>query len=216
MKNTKSKILRAAERLFARQGFSATSVRMITAEAQVNLAAIHYHFGSKDRLIAELLSRRLAPLNQERLARLEASEAQAGSKPPPLEKVLEAFVAPPLLLSRDPKRGGVRFMRLLGRAFSEPEEKIRDILYSQFTEVAQGFTAALARILHHLSQEELFWRFHFMIGAMAHTMNVIADTRAIAQISRVEVTSDVEMVIARLVPFLAEGFSIPARRRKQK
>ena len=219
MKETKRKILRAAERLFARQGFSATSVRMITTQAGVNLAAMHYHFGSKDRLIAELFSRRLAPLNQERLTRLDACQAEAGGPPPPLEKVLEAFVAPPLLLSRNRKRGSALFMRLLGRAFSEPEEKIRDILYRQFTEVAHRFTHALGQILPHLSREELFWRFHFMIGAMAHTMNAMADTKKLAQVSRVEVTSDVETVIRRLVPFLAEGFRTPAparHRRKQK
>ena len=219
MKDTKRKILRAAERLFARQGFSATSVRMITAEARVNLAAMHYHFGSKDQLIAELFSRRLAPLNQERLTRLDACQAEAGSPPPPLENVLEAFVAPPLLLSRDRKRGGVLFMRLLGRAFSEPEERIRDILYRQFTEVANRFTNALGQVLPHLSREELFWRFHFMIGAMAHTMSAMADTKKLAQVSKVEVTADVETVIRRLIPFLAEGFRTPApapRRRKQK
>ena len=210
MKDTKRRILAAAERLFARQGFSATSIRAITAQAKVNLAAIHYYFGSKDQLIKELFSRRLAPLNQERLSRLDAYEAESENGAPPLEKILEAFVAPPLLLSRDPARGGGLFMRLLGRAFSEPEEKIRDIVYSQFAEVAHRFTTALGRVLPHLSREELFWRFHFMIGSMAHSMHIMADAKKLGTASRLEVTSDTEMLIRRLIPFLAEGFRTPA------
>lgn len=210
MKDTKHKILRAAERLFARQGFSATSIRTITSQAKVNLAAMHYYFGSKDQLIAELFARRLAPLNQERLVRLDACEAEAENEPPPLEKVLEAFVAPPLLLSRDPRRGGVLFMRLLGRAFSEPQEKIRDILYHQFTEVANRFISVLGRVLPHLSREELFWRFHFMIGSMAHTMQMMTDTQKLGEVAQVKVTFDVEKVIQQFIPFLAEGFRTPA------
>ena len=110
MLDTKEKMLRAAESLFSEHGFTATSVRMITAEADVNLAAMHYHFGSKEKLIIELFAWRLDPLNRERLELLDQFEAEAGEEPPALERILEAFVGPPIRLSRDPvlePKGGI-------------------------------------------------------------------------------------------------------------
>ena len=116
-KDTKSAILDAAEELFARRGPNAVSLRQVIARAKVNLAAIHYHFGSKESLLQSVLSRRLVPLNAERLALLEAVERK--SRRMPLEKILEALVGPALRLSRDPRKGGGEFMRLLGRCFTE-------------------------------------------------------------------------------------------------
>src|SRR5437867_6100600 len=93
---SKERILDVAERLFAERGFAATSLRNITAEAAVNLAAVHYHFGSKDELIEAVFARRLGPLNRERLRLLEACRAAAGGGSPSVEELLEALIAPAL------------------------------------------------------------------------------------------------------------------------
>jgi len=114
-KDTKERILDAAERLFAVTGFEATSLRNITAEADVNLAAVNYHFGSKEKLTEAVFSRRLEPMNRERIALLDALEAHGGPDSRNLEAIVEAFVGPPLRMSRDPERGGPAFMRLLGK-----------------------------------------------------------------------------------------------------
>ncbi len=207
MKNTSARILSAAEQLFAARGFSATSVRMITSGAKVNLAAIHYHFGSKDQLIQELFSQRLRPLNRERLALLERYEIEADGGIPPLEKIVEAFLRPPVELSRDPKRGGMRFMQLLARAFTSPDERIRKMIYGQFTQVANRFSRALGRSLPRLSREEVFWRFHFMVGAMAHTIHLMANWGRLEKLfDEMPKPSQVETVVDRLVLFLAAGF----------
>src|SRR5215472_3578898 len=92
--NTKTKILNTAERLFAHHGIEATSLRAITAQAGVNLAAVNYHFQSKEALLHAVIARRVEPMNQKRLALLDASEAEAGPGPLPLEKVLDAFLRP--------------------------------------------------------------------------------------------------------------------------
>src|SRR5215470_13225201 len=89
--DTKSKILDAAEKLFGIKGFEATSLRDITAEAQVNLAAVNYHFQSKDSLIDAVIARRIEPVNRRRLEMLEA----AGPKPT-VEQILTAFLTPVL------------------------------------------------------------------------------------------------------------------------
>src|SRR6516165_8302775 len=91
---TKDRILDAAERLFARDGIEATSLRAITAEAGVNLAAVNYHFQSKDALLDAIIARRIAPLNQRRLEMLDRIEAEFPSGPLPLERVLDAFFRP--------------------------------------------------------------------------------------------------------------------------
>ena len=217
MLDTKEKMLRAAESLFSQHGFSATSVRMITAEADVNLAAMHYHFGSKEKLMAELFAWRLDPLNQERLQLLDQCEAEAGEEPPALEKILEAFIGPPIRLSRGPERGGVLFMRLLGRAFTEPSDRTRQIVYNQFGQVIRRFSAALSAALPHLSPEELFWRFHFMVGAMAHTIHTMADEHQLHKLSGgVCHQADVDTTVNRLVPFLAAALTSPSSTEESK
>ena len=210
MLGTRSRILTAAEGLFADRGFSATSVRMITSRAKVNLAAMHYHFGSKDQLIQELFALRLSPLNRQRLALLDRCLAGGGAGEPSLEQILEAFVRPPVQLIRDPERGGMRFMQLLSRAFNSPDGAIREMIYGQFAEVIERFSGALRPRLPHLSREEAFWRFHFMVGAMSHTLHVIADWKNLEKLFLdVPEPSQVDEVVDRLVSFLAAGFRTP-------
>src|SRR5262245_47010693 len=108
--DTKQRILDSAERLFADRGFAATSLRTIIADAKVNLAAIHYHFHSKEALFDAVIARRLEPINRDRLAMLEACERAAGDRPPKLESVLYAFVEPALRMGADPE--GATFVRL--------------------------------------------------------------------------------------------------------
>ena len=210
MLGTRSRILNAAEGLFADRGFSATSVRMITSRAKVNLAAMHYHFGSKDQLIQELFALRLSPLNRQRLALLDCCQAGGGAGDPSLEQILEAFIRPPVQLIRDPERGGMRFMQLLSRAFNSPDGAIREMIYGQFAEVIERFSGALGPRLPHLSREEAFWRFHFMVGAMSHTLHVIADWKNLENLfTDVPEPSQVDEVVDRLVSFLAAGFRTP-------
>src|SRR5579872_5949944 len=94
MSDTKQKILDTAESLFGQNGYDATSLRQIIAEAGVNLAAIHYHFGSKQELLDEVILRKAIPVNEERTVRLERLMSQTGSHPLRLEDVLRAFMDP--------------------------------------------------------------------------------------------------------------------------
>ena len=110
--HTKSVILDTAEQLFSEHGFSEVSLRRIIAVAGVNLASVHYHFGSKEALIEAILARRIKPLNQERLACLAKAERKAGKAGASLPRILEALIGPTLRLSRDTSRGGDRFVRL--------------------------------------------------------------------------------------------------------
>jgi len=204
--NTKERILDTAERLFAAQGYAATSLRSIIAEAGVNLAAVHYHFHSKEALLEAVILRRSVPANQARLALLDRFEKEAGGNPIPLEKVIEAFVAPTFRMSRDPESGGMVFMKLLGRLHAEGDLLPR-ILASQFGDVLQRFGSALRAALPDLPLEELFWRLNLAIGALAQTLR--GGSKALETISDLSFPFNSETALERLVAFLSAGFRAP-------
>jgi len=205
--DTKERILDAAEALFADRGFSATSMRNITSQAGVNLAAANYHFGSKDLLIQAVFARRLLPINLERIERLDQLESAANAAGPTAAQIVEAFIGPPLRMGRDAKRGGPVFWRLLGHAMNQPKDQIRTLLAGQFREVLHRFIAAVKRVRPDLPEREIPWRLLFIAGAMAHTMVMADEVNRLYGAS--DRTSDAEQMIARLVPFLAAGLNSP-------
>ena len=211
--DTRERILVAAEAAILERGFAQTSLRLITSRAEVNLAAVNYHFGSKDELIREVFARYLGPLNRARITHLNRLEAQAKGRALLPERIVEAMVVPVLQVSRDPVRGGARFLRLLGRAFAEPVGPMRGFLAGQYHEVVMRFKEALARALPHLPESELVWRMHFMFGAMSYA---IAGDDALQLIAtcKVQGADDAEAIIARLIPFLTAGLqnALPAQR----
>ena len=202
--DTRVKLLDAAERLFALTGIGGTSLRAITSEAGANLASIHYHFGSKEALLEAVFARRIEPINKERISLLDQTEANAPE--PNLEDIIRAFVKPALSLLRSPDHGGKCVMHLMGRLYSEPGDFKFSIL-RLFEEVAARFGAALHRAVPALPPDELFWRFHFMIGSMAFTLVAgdIIEHRSEGRISLEDVDANVE----RLVSFIAGGLRAP-------
>ena len=164
--STKQRILDSAEALFARHGFAGASLRQVTASANVNLAAVNYHFGSKENLINEVFRRRLDELNGQRLRALESVTATAGYT---LEDVLDAFVRPALTLSQDAKGGG-GFVRVLARAYAEHNEQLRKFLHDNYGPALKEFAAAFARLLPHLDKQELYWRLDIVSGALTYAM----------------------------------------------
>ncbi len=168
---TKERILDAAEGLFVVHGFEATSLRTITAAAFVNLAAVNYHFGTKEELFQAVLTRRLDPMNQERVEILSRLESRGGAAIRcPCDRILMALFVPALRLARDPERGGKNFLRLLGRAYADPAPFIRQFLSDQYALMIARFKAAFGRALPHLPRRELSWRLHFIMGALSYTL----------------------------------------------
>lgn len=167
---TRETILSAAESLFAEHGLAGTSLRGITTDAGVNLAAVNYHFGSKEGLIQAVFRRRLDALNTERLGRLERVEARAHGGKPDLRAALQAFIVPALEMSHDPEHGGVVFMRLLGRVMSERDRTLRAFLADRYGHVIKRFADVLSGALPGLSDEDLFWRLNFVVGALTYSM----------------------------------------------
>lgn len=205
---TQSRILDAAEALFMEHGFEATSLRQITSVAGVNLAAVNYHFGSKDDLFEAVLTRRLDPMNQERMALLTRFEQDVHPKALSPEKILAAMFIPALRLARDPERGGKDFLRLLGRAYADPAPFIRQFLAEQYAVMIGRFKAAFGRALPHLPKKELSWRLHFVMGALSYTLAGTDALKLIAALNPREANND-EMLLRRLAPFLIAGLKAP-------
>jgi len=199
--STKDRILAAAETLFAQRGFDGASLRQLTAIAGVNLAAVNYHFGSKEKLVEQVFRRRLDALNQRRLAALARVAELDGTT---LEDVLEAYIRPALELSRD--NHGALFMRVLARAFAEHDDTLRQFLSENYGHVVRQFTAEFARLLPQLSKAELYWRIDLVTGALTHAMSGFGLIRRKDDVSE---TAHHEQTVAHLVRFAAAGLSAP-------
>ncbi|MGO4575408.1 TetR/AcrR family transcriptional regulator [Cupriavidus sp. 2TAF22] len=165
--DTKARILDATERLFIEVGYEATSLRQVTSRAIVNLAAVNYHFRSKEIMMQAVLGRRLDPLNARRLAVLDACEARWPGKQIRCEHVMGALFVPALQMAREPETGGPSFMRLLGRVYSDTSPFIQSYLLGHYAPVFGRFSDAFARALPEIPPQELGWRLNFALKALA-------------------------------------------------
>lgn len=207
--DTKDRILDVSEILFSERGFDATSLRTITAEAGVNLASVNYYFGSKDALLEAVYARRLVPMNQERVRRLDSLEQEFHGADIPLHALIAAFVEPALALSREPTNGSSSFIRLLGRSYTEPSLALQDKVRSMYEGVITRFKSAFARALPDLPSDDLNWRLHFMVGMLAYCMSG-SDTMRLIVSCRLYDPLDSETLSRRLVTFLTAGMGAPA------
>lgn len=205
--DTRERILDAAEELFTVHGFEATSMRMITGKAGVNLASVNYHFGGKEALIQEVFRRRLTWLNHERLRVLSEMEAEAQGAPLKPHQIVEAFFGVPLRMATDTRGGGDTFMRLLGRTYSEPSAFIRGFLAEEYAAVVERFKAALFRALPDVPRDEILWRFHFMLGAMAYALSGTDSLQLVTDCRLDE--NDPGALARRLTAFLLGGLRAP-------
>jgi len=200
---TKDRILDAAERLFADHGFPATSLRDITNAADVNLAAVNYHFGSKEALLIAVLERTTIPVNRDRLKRLDQLEAAAAGGPVEPEQLVRAFLTPLFEQQSNWTEHNFSWLKLMGRIHTEVDQELRAKLIGQYETVLRRFSAALRHSLPQLGQTEMIWRGLFMIGSMSFTMTwgaSIMVTNVRAQRAPME-------ILEELIRFTAAGMA---------
>lgn len=209
--DTRDRILDAAERLFMSHGYEGTSMRQITSEAGVNLAAVNYHFGSKEALMQEVLRRRLDWLNEERMRVMDRMEGESAGAPLKPSQIVDGFFGTLLRMADDEARGGKTFLRLLGRTLTEPSEFIRTFLAHEYQDVMDRYKEALFRALPDVPKAEIVWRFHFMLGATSYA---IAGTDALRlvtdwQIEAADEVDRLDRLLPRLMSFLLGGLRAP-------
>ena len=200
-RDTRARILDAAERLFARDGFSGTSLRAVTREAGVNLAAVHYHLGSKEVLLEAVLARHIEPINRARIANLERLESAGAADP---AAVLEAFLAP----SFDVDVSGGEMRSLVSIVEGEPLDRVAPLIAKLFGDVLFRFSGALARAAPHLTPAEAYERLQFTVGVMLHLLSGRARIELVAGMEPPPEAGQLE----RVVSFLAAGIAVPGAR----
>ncbi|HKM38365.1 MAG TPA: TetR family transcriptional regulator [Thiopseudomonas sp.] len=201
--DTVERILDVAEILFAEKGFAETSLRLITSKAEVNLAAVNYHFGSKKSLIQAVFARFLGPLCASLEAELERRSA-ADQPEWTVELLLDLLIEQTLAVK--PRSGNDLsiFMRLLGLSFSQSQGHLRGYLSEMYGKVFQRYMLLLRETVPNVKPIELFWRVHFMIGAASFSMSGIKALRSMAE-SEYQVHLKTEQILRLMVPFLAAG-----------
>jgi len=202
--DTRERILDAAEELFAVQGYHGTSLRAITAAAAVNLAAVNYHFGSKEALLEEVLRRRMLPLNTLRDAALDAvvAKAAASGTRPDVGDIFRAFIAPTVRFCYGESRAN-HFSTLVGRSIAEPDATVRGIFLQLVQPLLERLMALLGAALPELSPAAIFWRLQCSIGATTHLMRLLGHGRGLMPHMPEQV--DTEALIDELVTFVTAG-----------
>lgn len=209
MRTTKDKILDAAEKLFAEHGFAETSLRAITTAAEVNLASVNYHFGSKKTLIQAVFERFMGRFTDDlttEMDKLDDKYANGDHSEIKVIDVLTTLVTPLTNLeSLRPDGAGV-FMNLLGRAYAETQGHIRRFTMENYADVLRRFMALMHTTRPNLSPADMFWRLHFMLGSFIFSL---AGHKALQEISESDFKQSVSVneIISRLVPFMAAAFS---------
>jgi AcrR family transcriptional regulator len=201
-RSTTDRILTAAERLYAERGLDAVSVRDITTAARVNTAAIHYHFGSKDGLVAAVLQRRAEQLGGRRDELLREIEA---SRAPVLRDVVAAMVVPAAELAADRRRGGRHYVGFLAAVLSHPEhiEMVSDV-FDPFT---TRYLEALERVTPHLAPDVRAFRFAVAKDLVNRSLSRPAAVHAwLAQ----HAPGADEPLTDRLIDLLTGAFGAPA------
>jgi len=200
---SKRRLLDAAESLFAERGFEAVSVRDITHLAKANVAAINYHFGTREGLVGLVVTHYLAPVIEERLARLDALERKGPGKAVPVEEILDALVRPLVGIVRKSGMTERLTCKLLGRISELPGEVLPQAMEEPMRHWNDRFTRALAKSLPAVAPEELVWRAHFVVGAMIH---MLMNQEMLPRLAGAAVGAPtLESTLSRFIRFAAAG-----------
>lgn len=207
---TLDRVLVAAEKLFAENGYDGTTLRQITQLANVNLAAVNYHHGAKESLYLEIIRHRLQPLNESRLKALTEAEQQAAGALVPLEVLVDIMARPLFELYADADHGGRNAARLIGRSLVEPLPFMTKLLDAEFQPVMSRFGQALRRHAPALSPEDFLWRLSFVVGAMLHALATLHRMKELTRgICR---DNDQAAARTRFVQFAVQVLGAPAGR----
>ncbi|WP_293265913.1 TetR/AcrR family transcriptional regulator [Neptunomonas sp.] len=201
---TANQILKAAEALFSEQGFPETTMRQITAAADVNLAAVNYHFGSKQGLIEAVSEKYLSPfcdyIENAVVERLGGSSDKTVTSNELMEMVMRALL--------EVRQGNAHalsmFMRLLDLSYMKSQTVLREYMFHQYHEKLERFLTLLRDDVSPMEDDEFFWRLHFLMGSMVFTLS---NFQTLASIEKNEFDKEVEIenVLHRMIPVLTAG-----------
>ena len=201
---TASQIQKAAEALFAEQGFAETTMRQITTEANVNLAAVNYHFGSKQGLINAIAQQYLSPLTAFIEESVHARLVVADKYTVTIEELIEILMRGLLHVYQGSQHALSMFTRLLDLAYMKNQEPLREYLMAEYSNKLQGFIELIRKDSAPMEGHEFFWRLHFLLGAMIFTFSNLGTLMAMEQ-DEFDANAEIELVLHRMIPVLSAG-----------
>ena len=201
-RDTKTDILDSAERLFAEKGFDGTSIREITRAANVNVAAIHYHYGSKEEVLRGVTDRIVGPLNDRRFELLDRALADAQPDSPSLDAILDAFIRPDVETLQKLQKRGPTVAHFLGRTYMDPTPWIQEMAQEQFAEAQKRFFPVLTAALNHLNFDEILWRMRRVVAVLIHLFATWPESGM--------TDAEADDAVAQLIGFFVPALQSPA------
>jgi AcrR family transcriptional regulator len=199
----RERILDAAEALFAEHGYDGVTLRRIATAADVDVALANYHFGKKLELFEAVFERRAALLNGARREALHACQASSGKRGPSVEQIIEAFLRPLELAQETGDEGWRHYLALIAYINNSPVWGPR-MMSQLFDDLVEEFIEALRKALPKARDEDIFWCYHNLSGALTLTL---ANTGRIDNLSRGKCRSaDFQAAYDHMIPFTAAGF----------
>lgn len=199
--STRDNLIRAAEVLFARQGYEATSLRQITEATGANVASVNYHFGSKQGLLVEVLNGVVGPIIAGRHELLDELET---GRDPDVESILTAFLLPDLRTIADLRKKDPDLPRFVARMYTEGTELMNDVMDRQFAEDQARFMAAFETALPHLARDEILWRLRCVVGIVIYLF-AGADPPLVGPMLSGDVDEDLDRLLNVTVPLMTAG-----------
>lgn len=210
--STRRRILTAAERLFARDGIERTTMRAITREARTNLAAVNYHFGSKDGLVKAVFDDLARTTAKSRLDRLAELRARRPGRPLSVRDTIDTFMAP--YIGEEDSRHGALLVRLILQHRATPTAVTKRIIAAHFDRLAEIFIAALAEAVPHLDRRAASWRYYLAVGAIVFATSERTPGGRLEKISGGTASAaDREQLVTQLSDFLIGGMNAPSSAR---
>lgn len=207
--DTVERILHSATILFAERGFAETSLRTITGMADVNLAAVNYHFGSKKELIQAVFYRFLSPYCRELDARLDEMEKNSPEgENLSAEELLSCMFNTLLVSTEEVHENPQIFMRLLSLAYTQSQEHLRHFLIASFDTSYSRFVELIKKVCPGLDAVEFYWRLYFMLGAGVFTLSSFDSIRSILNADYHE-DSSMQSTIDMMIPPIARMLTSP-------
>lgn len=197
----REQILDVAEALFADRGYFGASIREITDAGGVRLSAVNYHFGSKEALFGQVIKRRAALLNSERLSMLHGP-VQGRSREQKVRHVIRAFYKPLLHRIITGDAGWKNYCRLISQVAMN-HLWIDQFIAPMFNEAAHEFFAVLRTIAPEADDRAIMGSFEFMMAALLY---VFADNGRINSFSSGHLSSsEMEIRTADMEEFCVAG-----------
>jgi AcrR family transcriptional regulator len=215
---TRMRLIEAAVECFVERGFDAVSLSEITKAADANIAAVNYHFGSKENLIRESFHLVAEPFNEARLQALEQYEAAIGPKGLTPEGVVRAYLSSTIELTKQATNITRYYNRFAFLLYAVRHPSVSEILADETDRIAERFVDALSRALPGFPRKDIIWRYQLLAGATAH---ILLDSERLHRVRRLSGdecdTDDPAELIEQTVRFAMGGIcAAPLKKRPRR